>query len=612
MRPHLILPTSLLLLGAACSGTESPSTDDVGNPGGSTATAGRDSMPPSFGGSGARSGSGGSGGSGTSAGSSSTGGSGGSSGSVGEGGTGAIMPSVDACPTPEIAPTPLRRLTRFEYANTVRDLLAVDAAVAADLPADEVTNGFDNNSAILTVSALHAEKYILISESLAKTAVQNLAALTASCDTASNGEEACALEFAKRFGRRAFRRPTTAADEQILMTAFTAGRNGADFSRGIEVMIRAALQSPHFIYRLETTSPADAAAKLVPLSQFELATRLSYLIWASAPDDALLDAAAANALATPAAIAAKAREMLASPKAKGAISNFFNQWASTTRLGILTKNTEVFPKFSTELRDAMARELPAFVDYVLFTGDHKLSTFLTSNVGFVNKPLAELYGMPAAAIPTGASTQMVTHAAEQGRAGLLTQAGFLSVQGHPDQTSPVLRGKFVRSMLLCDPPSLPPDDVDISVPEVDEGATARVRFAAHLEAGNTCNGCHVLMDPIGFAFEKFDALGQYREMENQQVIDVSGEIFDAVDPALGGAFVGVQEMAQKLANSDQVRDCVATQWFRYASGRREVQPDACSLGTLQASFGSSEGDLVELIVGITQTDAFLNRRPVTQ
>jgi hypothetical protein len=207
---------------------------------------------------------------------------------------------------------------------------------------------------------------------------------------------------------------------------------------------------------------------------------------------------------------------------------------------------------------------------------------------------------------------MVVHPAAHGRAGLLTQAGFLSVQSHPDQTSPVLRGKFVRSMLLCDPPSPPPDSVDTSVPDVDEAATARARFSAHLEAGNTCNGCHVLMDPIGFAFEKFDAMGQYRETENGQVIDVAGEIFDTADPTLGGPFVGVQEMAQKLANSDQVRDCVATQWFRFASGRREVQPDACSLGTLQSSFANSQGDLVELIVGITQTDAFLNRRPVTQ
>jgi hypothetical protein len=604
MRPHQILPTSLLLLAAACSGTESPAPDEAGNVAGSTATAGTGSVKPAAGGSG---------GSGASAGSSSsTAGAGGTSGSVGEGGTGAIVPSVDACPSQEIAPTPLRRLTRFEYANTVRHLLEVDAAPALDLPADEVTNGFDNNSAILTVSALHAEKYILVSEALAKTAVQNLAALTASCDTTSKGEEGCALEFAKRFGRLAFRRPTTAPDEQLLMTAFTAGRDGADFSRGIEVMIRAALQSPHFLYRLETTSPAGAATPLLPLSQFELATRLSYLIWASGPDDALLDAAAANALATPAAVAAKAREMLASPKAKGSIANFFNQWASTTRLDIVTKNTSLFPNFNTGLRDAMARELPAFVEYVLFTGDHKLSTLLTSNVGFVNRPLAELYGISPASIPADTGTHMITHSAEQGRAGLLTQAGFLSVQGHPDQTSPVLRGKFVRSMLLCDPPSPPPDNVDISVPEVDEGATARVRFAAHLDAGGTCNGCHVLMDPIGFAFEKFDAMGQYRETENQQTIDVSGEIFDALDPALAGAFVGVQEMAQKLANSDQVRDCVATQWFRYASGRREVQPDACSLGTLQASFGSSQGDLVELIVGITQTDAFLNRRPVTQ
>jgi len=236
-------------------------------------------------------------------------------------GTPGTQPTSEACPTTEVPRTPLRRLTRFEYANSVRDLLNVDPSPAADLPADEVTNSFDNNASVLTVSALHAEKYVLVSETLAKQAVQNLVGLS-SCDVAATGEEACARAFAQSFGRRAFRRPVTAQDEALLMAAYAAGRTGGSHAEGIEVMIRAALQSTHFLYRLETTAPADAATKLVPLNQFELATRLSYLLWASGPDDALLDAAARGELATKAAVAAKAREMLGQPKAREAIDWF--------------------------------------------------------------------------------------------------------------------------------------------------------------------------------------------------------------------------------------------------------------------------------------------------
>jgi hypothetical protein len=199
----------------------------------------------------------------------------------------------------------------------------------------------------------------------------------------------------------------------------------------------------------------------------------------------------------------------------------------------------------------------------------------------------------------------------QQRAGILTQAGFLSVQGHPDQTSPVLRGKFVRSMLLCKPPPPPPNDVDISLPTVDEGATARLRFAAHESAGRSCATCHKLMDPIGLTFEHFDAIGQYREQDNGQPLDVSGEIMGATDATLGGAFNGPAELAAKLANSEQVRACMATQWFRFASGRSEADGDGCSLATMQRAFTAASGNIIDLIVATTQTDAFWYRPQVT-
>jgi hypothetical protein len=175
----------------------------------------------------------------------------------------------------------------------------------------------------------------------------------------------------------------------------------------------------------------------------------------------------------------------------------------------------------------------------------------------------------------------------------------------------VLRGKFVRAMLLCQPPPPPPADVDISLPTVDEGATARLRFAAHESAGRSCAACHTLMDPIGLTFEHFDAIGQYREQDNGQAIDVSGEILGTSDANLSGAFNGPVELAGKLANSEQVRACVATQWFRFASGRTEANGDACSLATMETAFDAASGNVLELIVATTQTDAFWYRPQVT-
>jgi hypothetical protein len=521
-------------------------------------------------------------------------------------------PSAETCAkSEELVRTPLRRLTRSEYTNSVRDLLNVDVTATADLPADEVTNGFDNNAAVLTVSSLHAEKYVLVSETLAKLAIQKLSALTANCDTATKGEDACALAFAKSFGRRAFRRPTTAEDERQLLAAYAAGRTGGSYAEGIEVMLRAALQSPSFLYRLELTPATDAAAKRIPLSQFELASRLSYLAWASGPDDTLLDSAARGELGTKAQVAAKMRELLAAPKARAAIGGFFEQWTGTRRLAITTKNTAQFPGFSTALRDAMGKELSAFVNDVLWNGDGQLSTLLTAPVAFVNGPLAQLYGVSAPPANADGSLTKVSLPANQQRAGILTQAGFLSVQGHPDQTSPVLRGKFVRAMLLCQPPPPPPADVDISLPTVEEGATARIRFAAHESAASSCKGCHQAMDPIGLAFEHFDAIGQYRELDNGQVLDVSGEVLGVQETNLSGAFNGPAELAAKLASSEQVRACVATQWFRFASGRSEANADACSLATMQQAFNAASGDIIDLIVATTQTDAFWYRPLVT-
>ncbi len=509
------------------------------------------------------------------------------------------------CSVPKAPGTLMRRLTSFEYKNAVFDLLGVNPTT--QIPLDGVTDGYDNNTSVLNVSSLHAEKFVLASEEIAKAAVANVTTLAPCSASDEAGELECARSFAKTFGRRAFRRDITTEDEAALLQAYGFGRDGGSYAEGIEVMLRAILQSPFFLYRVEATPATPVSGStVVPVSPYELASRLSFLIWASVPDTALLDAAAAGQLATKEQIAERARLMLADDKAKRGVVNFYEQWLGTGKIGTTQKNQNLFPAYTREVQSALAAELPAFMSYLLWEGDRKLTTMFTSAEAFVTKDTAPLYGV---ADVNSAEPVAVTLPAEQDRAGVLTQASFLAVQAHPDQTSPVLRGKFVRTKLMCQPPPPPPPDADITPPEVEAGATARERFSAHFAAGSSCAECHVLMDPIGFAFEHFDAVGSFRLQENGRDIDVSGVIQGGTD-SLQGDFTGVRELGTKLAGSSVVQSCVATQWFRYAAGRNEAPGDECSLSTLQSQFATSGGDLVELVVAMTQTDAFIYRPDV--
>lgn len=501
------------------------------------------------------------------------------------------------CSTLTRPPTPLRRLTRFEYNSTVRDLFATSLTPADAFPPDEVVNGFSNNGVVLTVSSLHAEKYTYAAEDLAAEAVTKLGTLF-SCDPVTTGPEECATQFAEEFGRRVYRRALEVEDVDALLEAFEIG-SGESYEKGIEIMLRAMLQSPHFLFRVEFTgaSAPGTAPTMVRLNGYETASRLSYLIWSSAPDVALLDAAEAGELSTPEQVANAARRMLADPKARLAVAEFYRQWLGLNRLPTISKDVAAFPLWSDAMRAALAAEGEAIVADVVFGEEATLDRLLTVPLGLPTGPLAQLYGVPE-------SAQVTTLDAAE-RTGILTSPGFLAVQAHPDQTSPVLRGKFVRTKLLCDEVSPPPDNVDISLPNLNEGGTARQRFTAHLTDAS-CSICHSAMDPLGFPLENYDALGVFRTTDAGEPIDLSGEFLFTED--IDGPFVGPAAMSQALASSDQVEDCVAEQWFTFTVGRGLEAGDACSLAPLQDAFNQSGGNLKELVVQTTQTEAFLYRR----
>jgi hypothetical protein len=280
------------------------------------------------------------------------------------------------------------------------------------------------------------------------------------------------------------------------------------------------------------------------------------------------------------------------------VGEFYRQWLGLGALDTVAKDPAVYPDFTEGLRGAMRAETQAFVEHVMWAADHKLAMLLTAPLGFAaTAELAKLYGVAPA-------PGMVALPPAQ-RAGVLTQAGVLAVHALPNQSSPVTRGKFVREQLLCQTPSQPPPNLNVTPPDVDPTKTTRERFVEHT-ANAGCAACHTLMDPIGFGLEAYDGIGRFRATEGGRPVDDAGELTQTKDA--DGPFVGARALAERLAGSAQVRDCVATQWFRYTMGRFDGAGDECSLKPLREAFTASGGDLEELLVAMTRTEAFLTRR----
>ena len=499
-------------------------------------------------------------------------------------------------------PSPIRRLTRADYDNTVRDLLGDTTRPATAFPLEEEQYGFTNNAYVLTVSLLLAEQYEQAAEDLSTAAVQDLATLLP-CDPAMVGEDECAKSFIAAFGKRAYRRPL--ADEEAARTfAFYASMKAPyGFVTAIRLVIKGLLQSPDFLYRVELGMPSPDEAGAVALSQHEIASRLSYLLWNSMPDDELFALADAGQLSTAAEIAAQARRMLEDDKARPALTNFHRQWLQLGQVDSLEKDPTLYPSFNPAVRSLMRSETERFLEGVVLEGDALLETLLRADYSYMNKELADFYGIEG---PTGVELEKVSLDPTK-FSGLLTQASVLAVHAKSNQSSPVKRGYFVRQRLYCQTPPPPPNDVDNTPPEVDPEATTREKFAQHT-SDPTCAGCHVLMDPIGFGFERYDGVGLWRETDHGLPIDDSGEIL--LTKADNGVFHGVVELGERLAGSAEVRACLVTQWFRFAHGRAETKDDRCTMDSLGESFEASGGDIRELLVALTQTDAFLYRSAI--
>ena len=491
-------------------------------------------------------------------------------------------------------PTALRRLTNDEYRNTIRDLLGLSAPLTDALQKETRSNGFDNFSSVLTVSTTLANQYEEIAARLANQADVGKLAPCASGTT----EAACATRFVKNFGKRAFRRPLTDAEESAYQGIYDVGRKGGTHADGIKAVLEAMLASPKLLYRFELGTPSGGSKRV--LGPYEVASELSYLITGTLPDEELLAAADANRLATPAQVEAHARRLLKSPSAKTAIRKLVTQWFGIANLEQVSKDTSVYPLFTPELRAAMGAESERFVDAVLWERDGTLTTLLSSPATFVDGALAKVYGVSAPAGNTLAARDLDP----QQRAGLLTHASVMSVYSHPGDSFPIARGKFIRKNLLCHALPPPPPGEVITPPPPKPNQTTRERFAQH-STNPTCAACHELIDPLGFGLENYDGIGVYRTMENGKPVDAAGHLSGT--PDADGPYTGGVELANKLASSRTTAECAAIQATRWAYGRKESESDEAVATSIATLLGGGKMDLRELIVTLTKTESFYVR-----
>jgi hypothetical protein len=534
---------------------------------------------------------------------------GGSNGGSGPGGTGGVAPPPG---TQDWAgPAVFRRLTLVEMQNAIRDLLGESMSIAStDLAADSGTGvGFGIGAKFTnSVDALNLAN---VSETVTGNAIKHLATLVpASCNlmaTATGEQESCVTDFIAKFGLRAFRRPLLEKEKSDLLALYRTLR-GVDpsvtMADGIGGLIRGMLQSPQFLYHWEMTELAQKDGLLVRFGDYELASRLSFFLWASIPDDKLLAAAAAGQLKDPKMLQAQARRMLGDARAKDAIADFHMQWLELAGLPGLSKD-ESYTKYTPAVGQAMLDETVAFAQSVLYgpNATGKLTDLFTSTSTFMNGPLAALYNVSGV---TG-DKLVAAKANAKERAGILTQGSFLASHADGDFSHPVRRGVTVLRHVICQDVPPPPDNVMIPpLPERPQNVTTREFYSQHSKYGDLCASCHNTIDPMGFAFENYDAVGQYRETEVGKTVDASGSL---ELPSGKLEFKNAIELVGQLVKTPELRECMSRHWVRYLLRRQEMPEEKTSIDTLLKAFDDSQGDLREVLVAVTGTKAFTHRQP---
>lgn len=582
------------VLGMACTGTVE---DPNGPPGseGAGATAATGGTTAATGGSAGVTSSGGT----TAQGGSGATGSGGTAGT----GTGATGGAGPVTPPFEPAPGMLRRLTRTQFRGAIRDLLGEPIDVT-ELEADSTNSGdFAVTSAgVVSTSRTGVDQYQTVIEEAVGAVFSDETKWQAlvGCTPSGTPGDTCARGYFERFGRRAWRRPLEAAEVDRLMTlAESAATELGSAVDGVRWATVAVLASPNFIYRAELGAPSVGGA--LRFTGFEMASRLAFLIWNSLPDDALLDEAAAGTLQTVEGVRAAAERLLNSPAGREAVGNFAEEYMRLDRVLLQAKDPELYPEYTSTLKVAMVRDMRGAWESVAFDEQTSALNVFVSGATVVNSELAALYGLDATGLDPNTFRSATLPAGP--RTGILGKSGFLSQFANQKYGSPTLRGKFISEAFLCTPVDPPPGNVNTDIPEPlpDRPMTRRQQLSEH-STNPTCAGCHMMMDPMGFPFENFDAIGRYRTLDHGLPVDASGEF-----PQSDGTQLPVAdavEFAQAASSSEIVARCMLRKYYSYAMGYKERDVDAAAVEALYESFRTSGFKLRDLILNVVTHEAF--------
>ena len=494
----------------------------------------------------------------------------------------------------------IRRLNRPEYNNTIRDLVGLDLKLAADFPSDDVGGGFDNLGDVLSLSPLLIEKYFAAAEMVIEKAFEDEDARKRILVHAPEGDRGRSEAMRKNieaFAGRAFRRPVTPEElDRLVRLAEEARRDGASREEALKGVLAAVLVSPHFLFRVEKDPPADDEDGIRHLDDYELASRLSYFLWSSMPDDELFELANQQKLRDPKVLENQVRRMLKDPKASALTRNFAGQWLQLRSMAGVNPNMEQFPNFDAELRTAMKRETERFFEHIV-QNDRSVLEFLDADYTFLNERLAKHYGIENV---EGEEYRQVKLPPE--RRGVLTHASILLITSNPTRTSPVKRGKWILDNLLDEPPPPPPPGIEELSEDAETLGSLRERMEQHRE-NPSCAVCHTKMDALGFGLENFDVVGAWRDRDGRFEIDSSGELPGELK------FQGASEMVRILV--DQKRDafcrCLARKLLTYALGRELQSFDRCAVNEILDNLKKQDDRFSALVTSIVLSDPFRMR-----
>jgi Protein of unknown function (DUF1592)/Protein of unknown function (DUF1588)/Protein of unknown function (DUF1587)/Protein of unknown function (DUF1585)/Protein of unknown function (DUF1595) len=543
---------------------------------------------------------------------------------------GAASNGTGASPIEDATHVTRRRLNRAEYNNTIRDLTGLDIRPADDFPSDDVGYGFDNIGDVLSISPLLAERYVdaaekVIERMFASPALRRLMDAPAQ-DLLPYGlrgllpvrdqqnkilhlgpppsvdsrelELGRAASILRAFVDRAYRRPITYHElDRLVGFVDSSLRAGEGIEPGLKRALQAVLASPLFLFHLEGCWVGADSQAPRPLNDFALASRLSYFLWSSMPDETLYHLASTGKLREPRTLRAQARRMLRDERARALVDNFAEQWLGLRNLKDFSPDPARFPEFDEELRAAAKTETELFCQNII-QEDRSILEFLDADYTFVNERLARHYGLPA---PHGSEFQRVSLTGSN-RGGVLTQSSILAVTSNPTRTSPVKRGRWILENLLAAPIPSPPPGTDDLKQHQSEPGTLRQRLERH-RADPKCTSCHERMDPLGFGLENFDAVGAWRDRDGNQPIDASGSL-------AGRSFGGPNELRALLrSRREDFVHCLSEKLLSYSLGRGLAPSDWGAVDAIVRRLERHGDRFSSLIVGIVLSKPFRQDPP---